>query len=57
MLQNGVPEEIAKNYVEMGSAMRSGEMAAEYNVSRAVTFGKNNLESFAPVFAEAYAQA
>ena len=57
MLQNGVPEEIAKNYVEMGSAMRSGEMAAEYNVSRAVTFGKNNLEAFAPVFAEAYAQA
>ena len=57
MLQNGVPEEIAKNYTEMGAAMRSGEMAAEYNKSRAATFGKNNLETFAPVFAAAYAQS
>lgn len=57
MLQNGVPEEVAKNYAEMGAAMRSGEMAAEYNKSRAATFGKNNLETFAPVFAAAYAQA
>jgi len=57
MLQNGVPEDVAKNYAEMGAAMRSGEMAAEYNKSRAATFGKNNLETFAPVFAAAYAQA
>ncbi len=57
MLQNGVPEEVAKNYAEMGAAMRSGEMVAEYNKSRAATFGKNNLETFAPVFAAAYAQA
>ena len=57
MLQNGVPEDVAKNYAEMGAAMRSGEMVAEYNKSRAATFGKNNLETFAPVFAAAYAQA
>lgn len=57
MLQNGVPEDVAKNYAEMGAAMRSGEMAAEYNQSRSATFGKNNLETFAPVFAAAYAQA
>lgn len=57
MLQNGVPEENAKNYVEMGAAMRSGEMAAEYKKSRSATFGKNKLESFAPVFAAAYAKA
>ncbi len=57
MLQNGLPENIAKNYVEMGAAMRSGEMVAEYKVSRAATFGKTNLEAFAPVFAEAYSQA
>jgi len=57
MLQNGVPEDIAKNYVEMGAAIRSGEMAAEYKVSRAASFGKTNLEAFAPVFAAAYAQA
>lgn len=57
MLQNGVPEDVAKNYAEMGAAMRSGEMAAEYNKSRAATFGKTNLETFAPFFAAAYAQA
>ena len=57
MLQNGVPEDVAKNYAEMGAAMRSGEMAAEYNNSRAATFGKRNLETFAPVFAAAYNQA
>jgi uncharacterized protein YbjT (DUF2867 family) len=57
MLQNGLPENVAKNYAEMGAAMRSGEMAAEYKISRAATFGKTNLEAFAPVFAQAYAQA
>jgi uncharacterized protein YbjT (DUF2867 family) len=57
MLKNGIPEDIAKNYTEMGAAMRSGEMASEYNSSQSVTHGKSNLESFAPVFAAAYAQA
>ena len=57
MLKNGIPEDIAKNYTEMGVAMRSGEMAKEYNSSRSVTFGKSNLETFATVFAAAYAQA
>ncbi len=56
MLQNGVPEEVAKNYTEMGAAMHSGEMASEYNKSRSDSFGKNNFESFAPVFAAAYSQ-
>jgi len=57
MLQNGLPLDVAKNYAEMGAAMRSGEMAAEYNSSRSATFGKTNLEAFAPVFAAAYTQA
>jgi uncharacterized protein YbjT (DUF2867 family) len=56
MLQNGLPLDVAKNYAEMGAAMRSGEMAAEYNSSRPETFGKINFEAFAPVFAAAYAQ-
>jgi len=56
MLKNGIPEDIAKNYTEMGAAMRSGEMASEYNNSQSVTHGKSSLESFAPVFAAAYAQ-
>jgi len=56
MLQNGVPEDVAKNYTEMGAAMRSGEMASEYRESKSVKFGKTRLEAFAPAFAAAYAQ-
>jgi uncharacterized protein YbjT (DUF2867 family) len=56
MLQNGLPLDIARNYAEMGAAMRSGEMAAEYNNSRSATFGKTNFEAFAPAFAAAYSQ-
>lgn len=54
MLQNGVPEDIAKNYTEMGAAMRSGEMAKEYRASKSVKVGKTKFEAFAEVFAAAY---
>lgn len=57
MLQAGVPEEIAKNYAEMGAAMRSGEMASDYNLNRPAVFGKTKLEAFAPVFAAVYAKS
>lgn len=57
MLQNGVPEDIARNYTEMGAAMRSGEMAKEFNSIKSAKFGKNRFETFAPAFAEAYAHA
>jgi uncharacterized protein YbjT (DUF2867 family) len=57
MLQAGVPEEIAKNYTEMGVAMRSGEMASEYNANRPSSFGKTKLEAFAPVLAAAFAKS
>ncbi len=57
MLQAGVPEEIAKNYAEMGAAMRSGEMASDYEKNKPTVFGKTKLESFAPVFAAVFAQA
>ena len=56
MLQNGVPENVAKNYAEMGSAMRSGEMAKDYLKNKPATFGKTSFTAFAPVFAAAYAQ-
>ena len=56
MLQNGVPEDVAKNYAEMGAAMRNGEMASEYLKNKPVTFGKTSFTEFAPVFAAAYAQ-
>jgi uncharacterized protein YbjT (DUF2867 family) len=57
MLQAGVPEEIAKNYAEMGAAIRSGEMDSDYRKNKPAVFGKTKLEAFAPVFAAVYAQS
>jgi len=57
MQQNGLPEEVAKNYVEMGTALRSGEMAKEYNASKPVPLQKTKLETFAQKFAGAYSKA
>ena len=57
LIQAGLSEEIAKNYAEMGAAMRNGEMAAEYNTDRPAVFGKTKLEAFAPVFSAIYSQS
>lgn len=57
MIQNGLPEEIAKNYTEMGAAMRKGEMTSEYLKSTPVPFGKTNFKAFAPIFAKIYSQS
>jgi uncharacterized protein YbjT (DUF2867 family) len=57
MQQNGLPEEVARNYVEMGTALRSGEMAKEYNASKPVPLQKTKLETFAQKFAGAYSKA
>lgn len=53
-LQAGLPEEIAKNYVEMGGALRSGEMTADYWKHHPAVMGKVKLNDFAKVFAAAY---
>jgi uncharacterized protein YbjT (DUF2867 family) len=52
----GLPEEIAKNYTEMGSAIRTGIMMEDYHQNHPATFGKIKLEDFAPAFAAAYKQ-
>ncbi|OFX61991.1 MAG: NAD-dependent dehydratase [Bacteroidetes bacterium GWB2_41_8] len=57
MVQAGLPEEIAKNYAEMGSAMRSGEMISDYLKNKPAEFGKKKLEHWAPVFAAIYSQS
>jgi uncharacterized protein YbjT (DUF2867 family) len=57
MLKAGLPEGIAKNYAEMGTSMRSGEMASDYLMHKPKVFGKTKLEAFAPVFAAVYAQS
>ena len=57
MIQAGVPEEIAKNFAEMGGAIRSGEMISDYLKNKPAEFGRTKFETWAPVFAAAYAQS
>ena len=54
MLQAGLPEEIAKNYVEMGEAIQSGIMFEDYWKKRDGNLGKVKLKDFAKQFAGAY---
>jgi len=56
LMQAGLPEEVARNYTEMGIAMRNGEMDSDYRAHRPSDFGKTKLEAFAPVFANIYSQ-
>lgn len=57
MKQAGVPKDLAGNLTEMGSALRRGDMTADYFKSKNVARGKRKLEQFAPVFAAAYQNA
>jgi len=50
----GLPEEVATNYVEMGTAIDSGEMYSDYFKHHPETLGKTKLKDFAKEFAEAY---
>jgi uncharacterized protein YbjT (DUF2867 family) len=54
MLQAGLPEEITKNYVEMGDALHSGRMMEDYWKNHPTTLGKVKLEDFARTFAAVY---
>ena len=53
MIQAGLPEEMAKNYGEMGHALSSGEFGRDYWQHRP-KLSKTKLEDFASKFAEAY---
>ena len=53
----GMPQEVAANFVEMGSAVASGQMFSEYNRDKPGITGKIKLEEFAKEFAAAYAHA
>lgn len=50
----GLPEEVAKNYTEMGHSLRTGKMSEDYEKNRPQAFGKTKLEDFAKEFAAAY---
>jgi len=54
MTQAGLPEDMAKKYTEMGSAMRSGKMWEDFPKHRPQNFGKTKLEDFSKEFAAAY---
>lgn len=54
MKQAGLPEEITKNYVEMGDAINKGIMYEDYWKNHPTTLGKIKLEDFAKVFASAF---
>jgi len=57
MKQAGVPKDLAENLTEMGSALRRGDMTADYFKSTNVARGKRKLEQFAPVFSATYQNA
>ena len=52
-VQAGLNEEVAKNYTEMGRAMRTGEMDAEYKKNKPA-FSNIKLADFAREFAAAF---
>lgn len=54
MKQAGLPEEVAKNYTEMGDAVNTGIMSEDYWNNHPATLGKTKLKDFAQVFAAAY---
>jgi uncharacterized protein YbjT (DUF2867 family) len=54
LLQAGLPSEIAKNYTEMGAAMRTGIMGEDYVKEQPGLTGKIRLKDFAKEFAAAY---
>jgi uncharacterized protein YbjT (DUF2867 family) len=56
MLQAGLSQEVAENYVEMGTAIASGEMPSDYYKHKPV-LSSIKLEDFAKEFAAAYANS
>jgi uncharacterized protein YbjT (DUF2867 family) len=54
MKQAGLSDEIAKNYVEMGRAIRTGELLEDYWKNHPSALEKTKLEEFAKQFASAY---
>jgi uncharacterized protein YbjT (DUF2867 family) len=54
MLGAGVPPTMAQLYVEMGQALRSGEMDADFKQQPPVQWGEVKLEDFAKEFAAVY---
>ena len=54
MVGAGLPPEIANNYVEMGTAIRSGILWEDFEAKKITPVGKIKLEDFAAQFAAVY---
>lgn len=54
MLQMGFPEDVAKNYAEMGRAMHDGSLFEDYWKHHPGKLGETKLEDFAKTFAAVY---
>ncbi|HWB24204.1 MAG TPA: NAD(P)H-binding protein [Chitinophagaceae bacterium] len=54
MIGAGLSEEVAKNYVEMGAALRTGAMTEDYWKNHPVALGNVKIADFAKVFAIVY---
>ncbi|HJS56335.1 MAG TPA: NAD(P)H-binding protein [Chitinophagaceae bacterium] len=54
MLQMGMPEDVAKNFTEMGHAVHSGIFFEDYWKNHPAKLGKTKLEDFAKTFAAVY---
>ncbi|MBE9602722.1 NAD(P)H-binding protein [Pedobacter sp. MC2016-24] len=54
MVQAGLPEPMAKSYVEMGDAMRSHKLFEHYFNNKPSSIGKIKLNDFAVEFAKAF---
>jgi len=54
MIDGHLPEEIAKNYVEMGTAIRSKILWEDYRSSAIAPTGKTKLEDFAREFSKQF---
>ena len=54
MVQAGLPEPMAKSYVEMGDAMRSHKLFEHYFNNKPSSMGKIKLNDFAVEFAKAF---
>jgi len=54
MIGAGLSAEVAKNYTEMGKALREGKMTEDFQKNRPSTFGTTKLTDFAKEFAFAF---
>ncbi|WPU96006.1 NAD(P)H-binding protein [Mucilaginibacter sabulilitoris] len=57
LLQDGLPPEMVRNFVEMGTAIRSGVLWGDYDQNKPAIPGKIKLEEFAKTFADRFNHA